>query len=79
MDVGCTVKEAIQHPDKVMDSWAYWRIADDFNNSRSILDEDGNDVTEDIIPSSTQRFVEAIVNTDSYRSINLSKCDIHFY
>ena len=79
MDVGCTVKEAIQHPDKVMDSWAYWRISDDFNNSRSILDEDGNDVTEDIIPSSTQRFVEAIANTDSYRSINLSKCDIHFY
>ena len=79
--IGCTVKKALQDPDKVIDSWVYWRIVDDYTNSRSILDEDGKDVTEDIIPSSTQRFVEAICSTDDYNvySMNLSNCDIHFY
>lgn len=79
--LGCTVQKALQHPDKVIDSWVYWRIVDDYDNRASILDKDGNDVTEDIIPSSTQKFVKAICSTDDYDvySIKLSKCDIHFY
>lgn len=81
VDIGCTVKDALQHLNKVIDSWTYWRIAEDYNDSFSILDEAEKDVTEDLIPSETQRIVEAIhdvANNDVY-SILIYNCDVHYY
>lgn len=81
IDIGCTVTDALQHQNKVIDSWVYWRIAEDYNNEFSILNGDGKDVTADLIPISTQRIVEAIRYANAYPiySITLPRCDIHFY
>lgn len=82
IDVGCTVKDALQHPNKVINSWVYWYIAENYyNDELSVLDGDGKDVTDNLIPSDAQRIANAIkrvANKDVY-SIIIKDCDIHFY
>lgn len=75
--IGCTVEDAVRQPNKVIEFWFYWCIANGVDGY--ILDEYKEDVIEDLIPNETQKIVKAIVHTDSYYSINLSGCDIHFY
>lgn len=51
-DYGCSVADALNEPDKVVDAWSVWALWRDVNYERSVIDEDGNNVTQQLIPQS---------------------------
>ena len=51
-DYGCSVADALNEPDKVVDAWSVWALRRDVNYERSVIDEDGNNVTKQLIPQS---------------------------
>lgn len=57
---GCSVVDALNEPAKVVDAWSVWALYHNVNYEHSVIDEDGNDVTQQLIPQSTINTVEAL-------------------
>ncbi len=57
---GCSVADALNEPAKVVDAWSVWALYHNVNYEHSVIDEDGNDVTQQLIPQSTINTVEAL-------------------
>ena len=52
-DYGCSVADALNEPDKVIDAWSVWALRHNVvNYERSVIDEDENNVTQQLIPQS---------------------------
>lgn len=48
-DYGCSVIDALDEPAKVVDAWATWALSHVVNYEHSVIDEDENDVTHQLI------------------------------
>ena len=52
-DYGCSVADALNEPDKVVDAWSVWALHHNVVNYEcSVIDEDENNVTQQLIPQS---------------------------
>ena len=59
-DYGCSVADALNEPAKVVDAWTEWVLFHFVDYEHSVIDEDGNDVTQQLIPQSTINTVEKL-------------------